>query len=176
MLKRSIYIIARELLDEFPIISVTGPRQAGKTTFLKEQFGDYQYVNLENPITRDFLKNDPTRFFEQYSDKVIFDEAQKVPDLFSYLQVILDDSGKMGQFILSGSQNFLLLQNIGQSLAGRVALLKLMPFDFEELSSAQLLPDAYEELMFRGSYPALYDRNLKPERFYPNYIQNVCRT
>lgn len=171
MLKRSIHKIARELLQVFPIISITGPRQAGKTTFLKEEFKDFQYVNLEDPLSQEFLRSDPKKFFETYNSKVIFDEAQQVPKLFSYLQVMVDESGKMGEFILSGSQNFLLLQKIGQTLAGRVGLLKLMPFDFTELKFANLLPEKYSELMFKGCYPALYDRDISPNRYYPNYIQ-----
>ncbi|SOE20927.1 hypothetical protein SAMN06298216_1402 [Spirosomataceae bacterium TFI 002] len=171
MLKRSIYKVARELLGIFPIISITGPRQAGKTTLLKEEFKDYQYVNLENPLTQEFFNSDPKSFFETYHTKVIFDEAQQVPKLFSYLQVMVDESGKMGEFILSGSQNFLLLQKISQTLAGRVGLLKLMPFDFRELKAANLLPKSYEEIMFNGFYPALYDRDISPNRYYPNYIQ-----
>jgi uncharacterized protein len=170
VIKRDIYLPVSELLKQFPVVSITGPRQSGKTTFLREQFPDFRYVNMENPENREFLGSDPKKFFELYDKYVIFDEAQRTPKLFSYIQTIVDDTRIMGQFILSGSQNFLLLQNISQSLAGRVALFKLLPFDFEELKANALLPENYEEIIFKGFYPAIYDRNLDPNRFYPNYI------
>ena len=157
--------------NKYPILAITGPRQSGKTTLLRELFPEYQYISLENPDTRTFLKEDAKGFFEKYSTYCIFDEAQRVPELFSYLQTMVDESKIMGQFILSGSQNFLLLKNITQSLAGRVALFKLFPFDFSELKSANLLSDDYVEAMLKGFYPAIYDRNIPPRNFYNNYIQ-----
>ena len=157
--------------NKYPILAITGPRQSGKTTLLRELFPEYQYISLENPDTQAFLKEDAKGFFEKYSTYCIFDEAQRVPELFSYLQTMVDESKIMGQFILSGSQNFLLLKNITQSLAGRVALFKLFPFDFSELKSANLLSDDYVEAMLKGFYPAIYDRNIPPRNFYNNYIQ-----
>lgn len=171
-------IVNREIIksliffkDKYPILALTGPRQSGKTTLLKELFPDYTYLSLENPDMRTFLENDPKGFFEKYSKYCIFDEAQRVPQLFSYLQTIVDDSKIMGQFILSGSQNFHLIKNITQSLAGRVALFKLLPFDFTELKSENLLQKDYAEVMIKGFYPAIFDRDIPSKSFYSNYIQ-----
>jgi predicted AAA+ superfamily ATPase len=171
-------IVNREIIksliffkDKYPILALTGPRQSGKTTLLKELFPDYTYLSLENPDMRTFLENDPKGFFEKYSKYCIFDEAQRVPQLFSYLQTIVDDSKIMGQFILSGSQNFHLIKNITQSLAGRVALFKLLPFDFTELKSENLLQKDYAEIMIKGFYPAIFDRDIPSKSFYSNYIQ-----
>jgi|APHig6443717817_1056837.scaffolds.fasta_scaffold12126_2 uncharacterized protein len=158
-------------LDKYPVIALTGPRQSGKTTFLKDEFPDYRYVNLENPDTRNFAETDPSAFIKQYDKYVIFDEVQRAPLLFSYIQTLVDESRIMGQYILSGSQNFQLLQNITQSLAGRVALFKMLPFDFTELKSAGLLDPDFAVNMQKGFYPAIYDRNIPSKMFYSNYIQ-----
>lgn len=155
----------------YPILALTGPRQSGKTTLLKDLFPNYIYLSLENPDTRQFAETDPNGFFKQYGSHVILDEAQRVPQLFSYIQSIVDSTKEMGQFILSGSQNFHLMQNITQSLAGRVILFKLLPFDFEELKSINFLPKNYAELIIKGSYPAIYDREIPSKIFYSNYIQ-----
>ncbi len=114
-------------------------------------FEDYTYVSLEDPDLRDFAQNDPRGFLEMYPEKAIFDEMQRVPSLFSYLQGVVDDSGMVGQFILSGSQNFHLIQNITQSLAGRVALFHLMPLDLSEMKSEELLDDSDTDVIFKGS-------------------------
>src|SRR5680860_1431376 len=105
------------LKDQYPILAITGPRQSGKTTLLKHFFKDYNYVSLEDPDLQEFAKNDPREFLEVYSEKTIFDEVQRTPELFSYLQGVVDESGIMGHYILSGSQNFHLMRNITQSLA-----------------------------------------------------------
>lgn len=157
--------------SKFPIIAVTGPRQSGKTTLLKNIFHDYRYVSLENPDVKAFATDDPNGFLNEYNDKVIFDEVQKVPSLFSYLQGIVDTSKKMGQFILSGSQNFHLMQGITQSLAGRVALFKLLPFDLSELKSKNLLQESFYDACVKGFYPAIYDRDIQPGVYYANYLQ-----
>lgn len=159
------------LKQQYPILAITGPRQSGKTTMLRTFFNDYRYVNLENPDTRKYALNDPNGFLTEYHDKVIFDEVQRAPELFSYLQTIVDDKKIMGQYILSGSQNFQLLNNISQSLAGRVALLKLFPFDFNELKTGKLFPKNYTNLMYTGFYPAIYDRKISPTTYYSNYVQ-----
>jgi len=158
-------------LEKYPVIALTGPRQSGKTTFLKDEFPEYRYVNLENPDTRNFAETDPSAFLKQYDKYVIFDEVQRAPLLFSYIQTLVDDSRIMGQYILSGSQNFQLLQNITQSLAGRVALFKMLPFDFTELKSAGLLDSDFTVNMQKGFYPAIYDRNIPSKMFYSNYVQ-----
>jgi len=171
-------IIPRSISDsivkqqrKFPILAITGPRQSGKTTLLKELFKDYRYVSLENPDIRLFASEDPNGFLAKYDERVIFDEVQRVPELFSYLQTKVDESRQMGQFILSGSQNFHLLSSITQTLAGRVALFKLLPLDFTEMKKEQLLPSTYTEACIKGFYPAIYDRDINPSIFYSNYIQ-----
>jgi predicted AAA+ superfamily ATPase len=152
-------------------LAITGPRQSGKTTLLKEIFSDYSYVSLENPNTRSFAMDDPIGFLNRYDHKVILDEVQRVPALFSYIQGRVDESKMMGQYILSGSQNFHLLNNITQTLAGRVALFKLLPFDFTELKQAALLASSYAPASIKGFYPAIFDRDIDPVVFYANYIQ-----
>lgn len=171
MIKRNIAKVIHELILVYPIIALTGPRQSGKTTLLKSMFNDYRYVSLENPDNRLFAEQDPNGFLELYNQKVIFDEIQRVPSLFSYIQTLVDESKMMGQFVLSGSQNFGLMKNITQSLAGRVALFKLLPFDFQELQSHGSLPLNYASMIVRGCYPALYDRPIPTTTFYANYIE-----
>jgi uncharacterized protein len=167
-------VIKKEMLiykNKYPILALTGPRQSGKTTFLKNEFADYQYINMENPDFRNFAEKDPNAFLKQYDKYVILDEVQRVPFLFSYLQAKVDEDQIMGQYILSGSQNFQLLQNITQSLAGRVAIFKLFPFDLEEMKSANLLSNDYSVNLHKGFYPAIYDRDIPSKVFYSNYVQ-----
>lgn len=171
MINRGLAKAINELMLVYPVIALTGPRQSGKTTLLKSMFKDYRYVSLENPDNRLFAEQDPNGFLELYNQKVIFDEVQRVPSLFSYIQTLVDESKIMGQFILSGSQNFSLMKSITQSLAGRVALFKLLPFDFEELQSHNLLLPDYASMIVRGCYPALYDRPIPTATFYANYIE-----
>lgn len=171
LVQREIINAIKKLVDKYPIIALTGPRQSGKTTLLKAMFPDYRYVSLENPDVRYFAETDPKDFLKQYDKQVIFDEVQRVPHLFSYIQSIVDDSKIMGQFIFSGSQNFHLMQNITQSLAGRVAIFRLFPFDIQELKNAKLLQEEYAPQLIKGFYPAIYDRNISPADFYPNYIE-----
>jgi predicted AAA+ superfamily ATPase len=171
MIKRTLAAQMEALLRLYPIVAVTGPRQSGKTTLLVNWFRDYQYVSLENPDVRSFAVHDPNGFLELYSGRVIFDEVQRAPQLFSYLQSRVDQSGEMGQFILSGSQNYSLMSSITQSLAGRVALFRLLPLDFSELKNAGQLPDDYAEILLRGNYPALYQRPIPPSDFYANYTE-----
>lgn len=156
---------------KYPILALTGPRQSGKTTFLKKQFPEYEYVNLENLDVRNFAIEDPNAFLKQFNQYVIFDEVQRAPQLFSYLQTKVDEDKIMGQYILSGSQNFHLMQNITQSLAGRVALFKLLPFDISEMQAANWLSDDYAVNLQKGFYPAIYDREIPSKVFYSNYIQ-----
>ena len=168
MIARALTDKVLELTNKFPIVAITGPRQSGKTTLLRNLLSDYRYVSLENPDNRLFAENDPNGFLELYNNKVIFDEVQRVPNLLSYMQTLVDTSKIMGQFILSGSQNFNLMKNITQSLAGRVALFKLLPFDFSELKSANLLAFDYPEIIVKGCYPTLYDRPIPTTAFYAN--------
>ena len=134
------YMIYRNLgqnfkksLSKYPILALTGPRQSGKTTLLRTMLPDYKYVSLENPDSRSFALEDPRGFLKLYNDKTILDEVQRAPDIFSYLQTVVDQNQVMGQYILSGSQNFHLMQQITQSLAGRVGLFRLFPFDTRAL-------------------------------------------
>ncbi len=157
--------------DKFPVLAVTGPRQSGKTTLLRRLFEDYRYVTLENPDNQQFAASDPVGFLDYYGRHVIFDEVQRVPHLFSYIQERVDESGLMGHYILSGSQNFHLLKSITQSLAGRVALFKLLPLDFAELTAQKLLADGYPSVAISGAYPAIFDRDISPAVFYANYLQ-----
>lgn len=170
-IKRQIAKPINEYKKKYPVLAITGPRQSGKTTLLKTLFKDYTYVSLENPDMRAFALADPNGFLNEFNQYVILDEVQQVPELFSYIQTMVDQSGIMGQYILSGSQNFQLMHRITQSLAGRVAIFKLLPLDISELHAAKLLPSDYSELMLRGCYPALYDRNISSKTFYANYIQ-----
>ncbi|NOW99054.1 ATP-binding protein [Mucilaginibacter sp. SG564] len=150
---RQIAPIIKAQQTKFPVLAVTGPRQSGKTTLLKELFSDYRYVTLENPNTRLFALEDPIAFLNQYDQKVILDEVQRAPALFSYIQSRVDESKIMGQYILSGSQNFHLLNSITQTLAGRIALFKLLPLDFTELKRDDLLADSYIQTCVKGFYP-----------------------
>lgn len=171
MINRQIQATLELLKSKYPVLAVTGPRQSGKTTLLKNLFQDYTYISLEDPNIRSFAESDPVAFLAQYNQRVILDEVQRVPQLFSYIQTRVDESGQVGQFILSGSQNFQLMHQITQSLAGRVALFKLLPFDFQELSAAHLLHEEYPETLIKGFYPALFDRSIPPTIFYANYLQ-----
>jgi predicted AAA+ superfamily ATPase len=177
-IQRDMEIIDRRLsdtikreLEKYPIVALTGPRQSGKTTLLKHLFPGYTYISLENHDLRTYATEDPNNFLREYSSKVIIDEAQQVPQIFSYLQTHVDENQAMGQYILSGSQNFHLLANITQSLAGRVSILKLLPFDISELENSGILPSEWESLILKGSYPAIYHRDIDSPGFYSNYIQ-----
>lgn len=174
-IQRELRNSVQDIMTKYPILALTGPRQSGKTTLLKTNFPNFRYVSLENPDNRNFAETDPNGFLKEYNQFVIFDEVQRVPALFSYLQTIVDESGLMGQFILSGSQNFHLMQNITQSLAGRVAIFRLFPFDNQELKSAGLLNDNYLGNLVRGFYPAMYDRNIPSRTFYSNYVQTYVQ-
>ncbi len=170
MIPRKLEKKLKESAQSYPVIALTGPRQSGKTTLVKAIFGEeYKYVNLENIELRTYAKNDPKAFLEENKGKLIIDEAQHVPDLFSYIQVMVDENNKPGQFILTGSQNFLLLEKISQSLAGRVSIFHLLPLSLTELKQAYT-PSDLEELLFKGFYPRIYDKNLEPKEWYSNYL------
>lgn len=159
-----------QLSKSFKAIAITGARQTGKTTLVTEIFKEKIYVSLENPDTRNFAITDPRGFLANYPNGAILDEVQRVPNLFSYLQEILDESKTKGMFILTGSNNFLLQQSISQSLAGRVGYLNLLPFSAKELNDAGLLPTSDDELMIKGFYPPVYDQEIDPKDWCPNYI------
>ncbi|WPR77918.1 ATP-binding protein [Algoriphagus sp. NG3] len=161
---------ALNLLSKFPLLAITGPRQSGKTTFAKRLRPDFTYVNLELPEARNFAKSDPLAFLRSYQNGVILDEVQWVPELFSYLQVLTDERNIPGEYILTGSQNFLLSNQITQSLAGRVAMLNLLPFSKAELTPHIQL-QSWEALTVNGGYPRKYQFDISPNDYYPNYIQ-----
>jgi predicted AAA+ superfamily ATPase len=162
----------KELLNlarQFKSVALLGPRQSGKTTLAKMAFPDKQYVSFENPDIRRFALDDPRGFLEQFPDGAILDEIQRTPEIFSYLQEILDNQKKSGSFILTGSNNFELQENISQSLAGRIAYLYLLPFDLKEIPLEDSLP--IQTKLFSGSYPPIYDQNIQPEKWFQNYIR-----
>ena len=170
MIKRQIVTQINRLKKGFPVIAVTGPRQSGKTTLLKEIFPDYEYFNLENPETLFAIENDPAGFINFHQYKVIIDEVQRVPELLSYIQATVDEQKIMGNFIISGSENLLLSEKINQSLAGRAAYVQLFPLSNKELSNRELLKSNIYDQIFTGSYPALYDRDLDVIDYYDQYI------
>ena len=160
-----------ELASKFKAVAVTGARQTGKTTLVKQIFKDKPYVSLENPDNRSFALEDPRGFLANYPDGAILDEIQRTPALFSYLQEILDNTKQKGLFILTGSNNFLLQQSISQTLAGRIATIHLLPFSIEELKNGKVLPKNDDELMIKGFYPPVYDQEIDPQDWCPNYIR-----
>ena len=171
MVERTITEKLTYLLNKFPVALLTGPRQSGKSTLLRNSFPFYDYVSLEDPDIRLLAENDPRGFLNNYKNKTIIDEAQYVPQLFSYIQTITDKENEAGRFILSGSQNFLLMQNITQSLAGRAAILKLLPFSYTEINKAETAVNNVNHYLFSGGYPRIYDKQIFASEFYPNYIQ-----
>jgi predicted AAA+ superfamily ATPase len=157
--------------SKFPVVFLTGPRQSGKSTLLQNLFQEkYEYVSLEEKDIRDFALNDPRGFLNSFKGKVIIDEAQRAPDLFSYIQTRVDKKKTPGMYILSGSQNFLMMNNISQSLAGRVGILSLLPFSLSELVTANRLPKTADEWMLNGAYPRLISSKIGTEDFFPSYI------
>ena len=169
MIYRELSKILNEVRGKFPVITVTGPRQSGKTTLVKSVFNDLPYVSLEDIDVRNNAIRDPKAFLSNFPSGAVLDEIQRTPELFSYLQGIVDDKQHI-QFVLTGSQNFQLLQGITQSLAGRTMLLKLLPFSLSELGKAGIDFSNYEDAIFKGLYPGIYDRKINPQFFYPSYI------
>jgi predicted AAA+ superfamily ATPase len=160
-----------DLASKFKCVAVTGARQCGKTTLVKQAFRQLPYVSLENLDTRQFALEDPRGFLSGYPEGAIFDEVQRVPELFSYMQEFLDNTDKKGFYILSGSNNFLLQESISQSLAGRVGYLNLLPFSLSELASFGELPASDLTLMIKGFYPPVYDQRIPPSDWCPNYLR-----
>lgn len=170
MILRSAVAAISQLSQGFPVVAIMGPRQSGKTTLAQACFPEYEYFSLEDLDVRQEVLEDPRGFLERRQGGFIVDEAQHAPDLFSYLQGYADRSARMGQVVLTGSQNFLMMERITQSLAGRVGSLELLPFSFQELAAAKQLT-SIDEQIFKGGYPPIYDRGVDPGLWYPRYIQ-----
>ncbi len=171
MVNRHVSPKLQSAAQKMPIIVVSGPRQSGKSTLVQQAFPNYAYVNLERPTNRRFAIDDPVGFLETHSERVIIDEVQYVPELPSYLQALVDEKEIPGRFVLTGSQNLLLMEQISQSLAGRVAIFNLLPFSMEELSNTQYKNDNYEDYLIKGFYPRIYDKSLNPTEWLMDYIQ-----
>ncbi|MHB1359296.1 MAG: ATP-binding protein [Rhodocyclaceae bacterium] len=170
MIPRTLSPILVQLATQYPVVTVTGPRQSGKTTLCRSCFPDKPYVNLESPDIREYANTDPRGFLGSYPDGAILDEIQRVPDLLSYLQPIIDAEGSPGRYILTGSQQFEVMNRISQSLAGRTGLLKLLPFSIEELSASHPLP-AIDTLLLTGFYPRIHDAGLNPTQALGDYFE-----
>ncbi|MFQ5763288.1 MAG: ATP-binding protein [Rhodospirillales bacterium] len=170
MIRRALETRLRALARKFPVITVTGPRQSGKTTLCRALFPDKPYVSLEAPDVQEFARRDPRAFLAENPEGAVLDEIQRVPDLLSYVQVAVDEDPVPGRYILTGSANFTLLQSIGQSLAGRTALLELLPLSLLEVRRFARPPSDLWELLWRGSYPAVYDHDLAPGDWYSGYV------
>jgi predicted AAA+ superfamily ATPase len=160
-----------ETAKEFKIVCVIGPRQSGKTTLCKQLFTEKTYVNLEDPDVLLVAKTNPKAFLAKYPKGAIFDEVQRIPELFNYLQGIVDSSDEMGQFILSGSNNFLMQQNISQSLAGRVGYIELLPFSLSELEASNIQNESLNQQILEGFYPDIIRKKSSASRWITNYIR-----
>jgi len=160
--------VLKKLAKGFPIVSVTGPRQSGKSTLVKEVFPEKKYVSFENSSLRKQAEEDPQDFLAQFPEGAIIDEVQRVTDIFSYLQILVDERKEVGLFILTGSNQFEYMQNLTQSLAGRTAILKLLPFSYSEIYVENKIN--LDEMLLRGFYPAIFDKKLSETDFYPSYI------
>ncbi len=188
MIKRHLEKKLISAADSWRVVSITGPRQSGKTTLVRKVFPEARYVSLENPQEREFALTDPQGFLARFPDRVILDEIQRAPELFSYIQGIVDEQRVNGRFILTGSQNFLLMEKVSQSLAGRCCVLHLLPFSQGELAGKPAMdiesigkvtsPEAGTEkadglfdLMFKGFYPPIYDQGLDPQEWLANYYR-----
>ena len=174
MIQREITKKLIEISNYYSVITVTGPRQSGKTTLIKKVFEKLPYISLENPDTKKRVEEDPRGFLNNYPKGLIIDEAQNIPELFSYIQGIVDENKDI-LFVLSGSQNFLLLDKITQTLAGRTSVLKLLPLSLSELKNSKYSTKNVFQIIFNGTYPRIYDKNIPPHVFYPDYIQTYIQ-
>ena len=178
LIDRTIESVFLDLASSYPVVTVTGPRQSGKTTLCRKVFPTKPYANMESPDVRQFAFDDPRGFLAQYPDGAIIDEIQRTPEIVSYLQPMVDQDQRAGRFILTGSQQFEVSSSINQSLAGRSALLKLLPFTIEEIQPAFSVP-AMDDLLYQGFYPRLWDRQLNPTQalgdYFETYIERDLR-
>ena len=171
MIERTIEEKLRQMTTKFPVVTLTGTRQCGKSTLLKQRFNEFKYISLEDLDRRLFAIDDPRGFLMNFGTPLIIDEAQYAPDLFSYIQTRVDEKNEAGMYILSGSHNFLLMERISQSLAGRTAVLKMAPLSIKELRQASLLSENLNDWLITGGYPRIYDKEIAPVDFFPNYVQ-----
>ena len=160
----------RTLLRGFPVVTMTGPRQSGKTTLAKSVFAEHPYASLEDPDIRRIALEDPRSFLDRFPDGAVFDEVQRCPELFSYLQSRVDADNRMGRYILTGSQQFGLMSGISQSLAGRTAFIELLPFALPELTKVNKVSTDIDQMLLTGSYPPLYDRDVSPSAWFASYV------
>lgn len=170
MIQRTIEPILMQLAQSYPVVTITGPRQSGKTTLCRNVFPDLSYVNLEAPDIRSFAIDDPRGFLATYANGVILDEIQRAPLLLSYIQTIVDEKKIPGQYILTGSQQFEVMNTISQSLAGRTALLKLLPFSMTELSRISK-PASIDKTILDGFYPRIHAQKLTPTQAMGDYFE-----
>lgn len=159
------------MATKYPFVAITGPRQSGKSTLARMAFPNYQVVSMEDLDHREFAQQDPRGFLASYPSHTIIDEVQREPSILSYLQTHADSSHQMGMYVLTGSQNTELLASVDQSLAGRVSILTLLPFDHQEMRYSGILPKSASDEIFNGAYPGIYDRKIEPMDFYPSYIK-----
>lgn len=167
---RSIVELLLRSLRGYPVVVLTGARQAGKSTLLRQALPGWQMLSLEDIDLREFAQSDPRAFLQRYPAPLILDEAQRVPDLLSYIQTLVDASGRMGQYVLSGSQQFSLLAGVTQSLAGRASLIELHPLRLKELSDGADMPTSLDRYLLQGGYPAVHARGLDAQRYYADYV------
>lgn len=170
LIKRTIEPVLRKLAGQYPVVTITGPRQSGKTTLCRKVFPKKPYVNLEAPDTRRFVEDDPRGFIAQYPEGAVFDEIQRSPGIISYIQTIVDEKKKAGQFILTGSRQFEVMTNITQSLAGRTAIVKLLPFSIAEIKEGFDIA-SIDDLLYKGFYPRIYDVGLNPTQALGDYLE-----
>jgi hypothetical protein len=171
MISRAAAATLSDLARSFKVLTITGPRQSGKTTLSRSAFRDKPYVDLEAADERAFALRDPRGFLARFPDGAVLDEVQHVPELFSYIQVLVDEDNRRGRFVLTGSQNFALLSKLTQSLAGRVGIVHLLPLALAELRAARVAAGGIDDLLLRGLYPALYDTALGlPSTWYAAYV------
>lgn len=170
MIQRKLKESLKKMAEVYPVVTLIGPRQSGKTTLARDTFPDYAYVNLERLETRRFAKEDPKGFFESYPPPLIIDEVQNCPDLLSEIQVLSDSLGKKGCFVLTGSQQLSLMEGVTQSLAGRTALLTLWPLSLQELALASICKCRDEAILW-GGMPRIYDSGIEPGIYYRDYFR-----